>query len=338
MSEGIGDRELVVFCGYRDWANSCGAWARAIRDHSEHLFARCIVRDAHPFGYEQDVVLGEAFGGVGEPKGWASEEELRDLLVNADWLVHGGDSDYDSWKFFERFAGRPLRREKRTGVWHCGDSYRRHPRRFNFVDRRVQRYDRRFLSYDLVRFARKDPTALATPHNAFDPDELRAVPKAERVTVSHSPSKRDNKGTHLFLEATDELRRRGLDFEVDLIEGVPNDECLRRKARSHVFFDQIHPVGGIGTSTAEAAAAGACVLAAYHNIPDWVQERTGGPWPIVPVSDRATLVRALERLLTDHELRERTAAETYDWFLRLFSRESVAAFFDRALARETALA
>ena len=331
------ERTRIVFCGHRDWANSCAAWARAIRDHSELFDARCIVRDEHPFGYEQDIVLGEPLGGSGNPKGWESKDDIREHLESADWYIHCGDSDYESWKMFKRFTGTPISSSgKRLGVWHCGNSYRKHPHRFNFVDRRMRKLDRRFIAYDLIRFARKDPTAFATPHNAFGPTEWHEVPKAEVVTVSHSPSKRDSKGTHIFLEAIEELRRRGHRFEVDLIEGVSNDECLQRKARSHIFFDQINAAGGIGTSTAEAAAAGACIVSCYHNIPLWAQKRTGGKWPIEDVQDRASLVAALERLITNDELREQTARETYDWFLRLFSRESVAAFFDRALAPETA--
>lgn len=330
-------RESIVFCGFRDWANTCGAWARAIREHSTLFDARCVMLDEHPFGYDQDIVLGEPLGGSGAAKGWQTEDELRELIDSATWFVHGGDSNYDSWKFYEHFLHKPIRNsDKRLAVWHCGSAYRRRPRRFNFIDRYLLRVERRFIAYDLIRFAQKSPHSIATPHNAFGPTDLHSVPKADVLTISHSPSKRGNKGTHLFIEAVEELKQRGHSFEIDLIEGVSNDECLQRKARSHVFFDQIHPVGGIGTSTAEAAAAGACVLSDYHNIPLWVQEQTGGRWPIVQVEDRETLVSALERLITDRELRERVACETYDWFLRLFSRESVAAFFDRALSEETA--
>ncbi len=326
-------RELIVFAGFADWANTCGSWARAIHDHSERFDARCIVRDAHPFGYEQDIVLGEPHGGKGEPKGYESLDEVRELIDSATWYVHGGDSVYDSWKFFGDLIGKSLFRSgKRLGVWHCGSRYRQRHIRFNLIDR-FRRLERRFIAYDLIRLASRDRRALAAPHNALDRRDFEHIEKADVLTVSHSPSKPTmpkRKGTHFFLEAVEKLRAKGHRFEVDLIHGVSNAECMERRARSHVFFDQISPVGGIGTSTVEAAAAGVCVIADYHNIGPDVQESTGGPWPVVPAHDFESLYSALERLITEAEHRERTALATSDWFQRVFSREAVAGFFDRA--------
>jgi hypothetical protein len=50
----------------------------------------------------------------------------------------------------------------------------------------------------------------------------------------------------------EELRRRGVQVRIDVIEEVSNAECLRRKARADIFVDQLHL--GYGGNAVEAWA------------------------------------------------------------------------------------
>lgn len=95
----------------------------------------------------------------------------------------------------------------------------------------------------------------------------------ERFIVSHSPTSRDQKGTRMVLEGIRMAREMGLDFDFDLIEGVPNTECLARKGRSSLFIDQVR--WGYGVNALEAMAMGVPVVTGFIHpgIGDYTEAR-----------------------------------------------------------------
>ena len=81
------------------------------------------------------------------------------------------------------------------------------------------------------------------------------INKDEKPIISHSPSDRSKKGTKMFLEVCKMLKQDGYDFEVDIIEGVTHEQCMAKKARSQIFFDQ-NICGMYANSALEAMAVG----------------------------------------------------------------------------------
>lgn len=79
------------------------------------------------------------------------------------------------------------------------------------------------------------------------------------VLIAHAPTNREVKSTAAFLEAVDRLRAEGHDIEVDLIEGRTWDECLERKARADIYFDQVKL--GYGNNSVECWGMGIPVIA-----------------------------------------------------------------------------
>ncbi len=75
-----------------------------------------------------------------------------------------------------------------------------------------------------------------------------------KFIVSHSPTNRKAKGTDRILEALSNISQ-GIDFEVDLIEGVSYEESMNRKSKSSLFIDQIGELG-YGVSSLEALRLG----------------------------------------------------------------------------------
>ncbi len=73
------------------------------------------------------------------------------------------------------------------------------------------------------------------------------------LRVAHAPSKRAVKGTQAVLDAVESLRKRGVPIELDLIEGLPNDEARRRYAAADVVVDQLR-VGWYGMFAIESMA------------------------------------------------------------------------------------
>lgn len=125
-------------------------------------------------------------------------------------------------------------------------------------------------------------TSLARKTYALNPDLLHVLPSnAEFLPYSHidlgewvpnynqmedrplrfghAPTHRGVKGTDLILEAADRLRKAGYDFELDLVEGLPNQEAKKRYANIDVLIDQLY-AGWYGGLAVEAMALGKPVL------------------------------------------------------------------------------
>jgi hypothetical protein len=87
------------------------------------------------------------------------------------------------------------------------------------------------------------------------------VPSAS-IKISHAPTNRQYKSTDVILTAIDALSRKyPIDF--DLIEGVPNAECIQRKARSDIFVDEL--TLGYGLNALECWAMGIPVVSGIAN-------------------------------------------------------------------------
>ena len=92
------------------------------------------------------------------------------------------------------------------------------------------------------------------------------------------------------------LNKRRVLIRVDMIDDVPNHECLARKRRCHVLFD--HMQGYYGVSSLEGLSQGVTVIA---GLDDWnrtqVAEFAGTdnlPW--IPAFDQVSLEAALREL------------------------------------------
>lgn len=149
--------------------------------------------------------------------------------------------------------------------------------------------------------------ALRPYHHLFIPLERAAVrarvPGRERPRVVHAPSLRAVKGTDAILGALERLRGEGVDFELRLLEQMPNHQVMRELSGADVVLDQLHlPLHGrLGV---EAMASG-CALATRD---DTAFEPFPAQRPVWDL-DAASLFPRLRRLLTDRELRVRLGHE-----------------------------
>jgi len=84
------------------------------------------------------------------------------------------------------------------------------------------------------------------------------------IRICHPPTNRQFKKTDLFLSVVEKLKKKNYAFEVELIEGKSNEECLDIKSRCHITYDQIS-VGIYGLSAIESMAAGHAVLCGISN-------------------------------------------------------------------------
>lgn len=133
----------------------------------------------------------------------------------------------------------------------------------------------------------------------------RVDQKARPVRISHCPTNRKMKATDLWLKVLDELKEEGIEFELDLIEWVPNEECLARRAKCHIHLDQINKVGFYGGSAIEGMVMGQVVLGSISNY-------TLGLYPSLPivrVTDEDDLRKELKDLIGNQDRRRAIAAQ-----------------------------
>jgi len=136
------------------------------------------------------------------------------------------------------------------------------------------------------------------PIDLLPPREVR---RSGTVRVIHCPTVRARKQTAELLEVVGSLQQAGHDIEVEVVEGVSHLECMVRKARADILFDQLNP--SYGTNALEAWAMGIpAVVGMSDRLHEFV-ERAFGYAPYVRACAAEELYAALERLIVDVDYR-----------------------------------
>lgn len=135
-----------------------------------------------------------------------------------------------------------------------------------------------------------DLDALAIMRQPVDDGVLR---------IAHAPTNRSVKSTEAFLRAARRLSHE-LPVEVILVERTPWAECLARKARADVYFDQV--ALGYGNNAIEAWGMGIPVVAGAQPATLDAMERRFGTIPFL-IADESGIYAAL-RAMADPSVRK----------------------------------
>jgi glycosyltransferase involved in cell wall biosynthesis len=166
-----------------------------------------------------------------------------------------------------------------------------------------------FLNPDLREWL---PGAEYRPYASVDPREIEVAPPGGgggdgEVVVAHAPSDRGIKGTEHVIEAVEALRGEGLALRLDLVEGVPHAEAMRRFASADMAVDQLN-LGWYGGFAVELMAMGRPVLC--HIREDEPGDNPfGEELPIVRAT-RESLREELRALASDRDRRVRVGGES----------------------------
>jgi hypothetical protein len=129
-------------------------------------------------------------------------------------------------------------------------------------------------------------------------DDYAALAKGRKrgktFRVAHSPTRREIKGTNVFLEVVAQLQAEGVAIDAVLIEGLSHGDALTLKATCDATFDSFWL--GMQGSGLEAAAMGQAVIAGTADA-DYHRVGLDCPWTIA--SDADTLRDVLRRLVAD---------------------------------------
>ena len=155
----------------------------------------------------------------------------------------------------------------------------------------------------------------------IDVEALSAMkqPATDRILIAHAPTNRQIKSTALFLEAVERLQAEGFPVDLDLIERVPWSECLARKAKADIYFDQV--ILGYGCNALEAWGMGIPVVAGAADDTLDEMERRFGHLPFYHATAE-TIYEALRELVEDPALRAEYGRIGHD-YVRKYHDEPV---------------
>ena len=254
----------VLMVSPKDFAGSMYKWAEALNRHTDFA-VRLIQFEFHQYHYPVDIVV-PACGDRRSQKvlDLAEEAGIFHLKDEHTWFVrspHHSNLDLIDTMFFSNAF---------TGARKVFTHYGGYARKF--------KSDRKYISM----VEQLDARIAMTPDLNFDWFAGHYIPHAIDVaaipwswsdsnSIVHSPSSPEKKATYLLEESIMMLRKRYPDiwqnWSVDIISNVSFEECLTRKGKGSLCFDQAgrhrvadlgidDVIGWYGNSAIEAMAAG----------------------------------------------------------------------------------
>ena len=146
--------------------------------------------------------------------------------------------------------------------WHGKDFYQVNERRQNLCLKMAKKYADRIIvsTPDLLEFVPTKKVVYLPVAIGFD-----ELPKPEKdqlhatITVVHSPSSRQIKGTEIILAVIQEIQKSNKDIYFKLIENATHNEVIRYLQKSDLLIDQLL-IGWYGKTAIEMMALGKPVV------------------------------------------------------------------------------
>jgi len=307
----------ILMLAINDPAGTAIQFAKAVNRHSGHRCRLATLETRYTHSWEKDLHVPDL-----GPDGL---EELGILMREAD-VLHFHMTCDEHQPFGPHLPADHLRGKAVVHHHHGHHDFRAHPEVFREKYRRLGRTHLLVSTPDLMH---KLPEARWQP-NLVPVHEPLLTPQWGRfddpgpLLVCHSPTRKDLKNTDEFLDTVTEINKRKVHIHLDLIDNVPNDECLARKRRCHALFD--HMQGYYGVSSLEGLSQGLAVIA---GLDDWNRARVAefagtGDLPWVLARDRAELKARLVELCSDRALCESLGRKGRAFMEERWSDERVA--------------
>jgi hypothetical protein len=295
----------ILILGVMDCSGAGHALMTAINEHTEHE-ARMVILRQKWHQYPTDIVN-------------PSESELRDWVHWADVLnlqVRGEEMIPD---------GSPRRPAVKT---YHGSEYRQH---YNRENKRCRRngWPATCMTLDLSAYgATWIGRAMPDLSHMLDQDagEFRVV----HAAAPDRKQKKNRKGTDVLEAALEGLGG----VTADIFREVPNVECLARKAKAHLYIDQVGERGlGYGTNALEAWAMGLPVVASAPMSTRQLIVKRIGYLPFCPCVSETGLRRRIEQFRDNSYLLEKWAERGRRYVRRWHDPAYVAGRYVKLLER-----
>lgn len=170
---------------------------------------------------------------------------------------------------------------------------------------------------------------LPAPYSIDFLQSLCRSSQGDRIKLAHAPTNRALKSTAALIEAVSKLQAEGYPLDLDLIENVTWQECLRRKATADIYFDQT--VLGYGCNALEAWGLGMPVIAGADEDTLQHMQDVIGYLPF-KLADESNLYRAIRDLCDSAAARRHWAAVGMDYLQEFHSYPAVRQTFQQLVS------
>lgn len=308
----------VLMIAVNDPAGTAIQFCKAVNRLGRHTCRLVTLETRYTHCWEKDLHLPDLDdGGLAELERLLKDSDVFHFHMTADERLRLGPfvpADY--------LHGKAVVHHE-----HGHHEFRADPERFRRKYRQLGRVNLLVSTPDLHALM---PEAAWQPNLVPQDEELlRPLPRTEAdwtgpLRLAHSPTRKDLKNTDDLLAVTAEFPSGQL--ELDLIDDVPNCQCLERKRACHALFD--HMQGYYGVSSLEGLSQGIPVIA---GLDAWnrrhVCEFSGAseaelPW--VLAHDRDSLARRLRALAADRDLCREIGAASRRFVVERWSDAKVA--------------
>lgn len=164
-----------------------------------------------------------------------------------------------------------------------------------------------------------------------EPEDGMPLKSSRKVRILHAPNHRALKGSKYFIEACKELAEEGVDVELVILEGVPNDQVHTVMATVDVVADQL-VVGWYAMFAMEAMALGKPVLCYLREDLEDLYVAAGlvapGEIPIINCSP-LTVKETIRTLVANRDQLPELGRRSREFVVKHHSLETVGGVFDR---------
>ncbi len=314
----------VLMIAVNDPAGTGIQFCKAVNRSGRHTCRLVTLETRYTHSWEKDLHVPDLAGPDGDGEGLA---ELERLLKTSD-VFHFHMTADEHLRLGPFLPADYLRGKGVVHHEHGHHEFRGDPERFR---RKYRELGRRHLLvstpdlHALMPEAMWQPNLVPQDEPLFRPLERTPEDWEGPLRLAHSPTRKDLKNTDDLLAVA-----RGFaphELALDLIDNVPNCQCLERKRACHALFD--HMQGYYGVSSLEGLSQGIPVIAGLN---EWNRRHVCGfsgaceadlPW--VLAHDRESLAARLRELAADRALCREIGAASRRFVEERWSDAKVAA-------------
>jgi len=303
----------IIMLSTGDFAGSGFKIKQSVESLSEEYEVITIVKKKHKYGYDIDFILDNK-----------NHKHIQHLINQCDIIHFKGDElPNRNWN------GLKIPDDKKIIITVGGSGFRR-----NVDDKNVALEWHQIDEYLSVTDFRTTITpdlnypefkSIYTPHTLDTNNSQYTWIERDIPIIQHSPSMRKKKGTDdIILPVLNELKDEGFSFDIQLLENLKNDDCVKMKMKGSIFIDQISDTGFYGMSTIESIQFGIPTIA---YISEMSIEQSNGiindDCPIISVKSKNDLKDRLRYYLTNKNKLKDLSLKTKEYANRVHSFESV---------------
>ncbi len=148
-------------------------------------------------------------------------------------------------------------------------------------------------------------------------DYINKEKNKDKIIVCHAPGlkRRDERKGTLIIEKGIKEAKKEIEFEYKCLIGLSINECLKEKAKSNIFIDQINlNVGGMGKNGLEAIALDCITMSSITNFnKNYIINEFYPKHPVIEIKNEKDVKNNLIEIIKNKEYMKELYLKTKEW-------------------------